>query len=126
MIRRLPKGYETPLGKWFEEGAELSIGEWQKVALARAFIREADIIVLDEPTSSLDASAEFEVFQKFRELAAGKTTILISHRFSSVRMADQIYMLQDGRITEAGSHAELMKCGREYARLFQMQAENYR
>lgn len=126
VISRLPHGYDTPLGKWFEDGAEISIGEWQKIALARAFIRDADIIVLDEPTSSLDASAEFELFQKFRQLAAGKTTILISHRFSSVRKADRIYMLQDGRITEAGSHAELIQCGREYARMFEMQAMNYR
>jgi ATP-binding cassette subfamily B protein len=108
------------------DGHELSIGQWQKIALARAFLRDAQILVLDEPTSALDAAAEYEVFQQFRHLATGRTTILISHRFSSVRMADRIYLLANGRIAEAGSHAELMRQGGEYARLFELQAGNYR
>ncbi len=126
VIDKLPHGYETRLGKWFDDGQELSVGEWQKIAIARAFVRDGQIIILDEPTSALDAAAEYDVFQKFRQLAAGRTTILISHRFSSVRMADRIYMLAGGRITEAGSHDELMKCGGEYARMFELQAGNYR
>jgi ATP-binding cassette subfamily B protein len=126
LIDSLPQGYETRLGNWFDDGHELSIGQWQKIALARAFLRDAQIIVLDEPTSALDASAEYEVFQQFRQLATGRTTILISHRFSTVRMADRIYLLANGRITEAGSHAELMRQGGEYARLFELQAGNYR
>jgi ATP-binding cassette subfamily B protein len=126
VIRGLPQGYETILGKWFEEGEELSIGEWQKVALARAFLREAQIIVLDEPTSAMDARAEYEVFQKFRQLVQGRSAILISHRFSTVRMADRIYVLNDGKITESGSHEELMQRGGTYARLFETQAQYYR
>lgn len=126
VIRKLPRGYDSPLGKWFDGGQELSIGEWQKIALARAFVRDAPIVVLDEPTSALDASAEFEVFEKFRQLAAGRTTILISHRFSTVRMADCIYVLSGGRIIESGSHTELMQRGGEYARLFELQAGRYR
>jgi ATP-binding cassette subfamily B protein len=126
LIDSLPHGYDTRLGNWFDKGYELSIGQWQKIALARAFFRDAQIIVLDEPTSALDAAAEYEVFQQFRRLAARRTTILISHRFSTVRMADRIYMLANGRITEAGSHAELMRQGGEYARLFELQAGNYR
>ncbi|MGC2777282.1 MAG: ABC transporter ATP-binding protein [Bradyrhizobium sp.] len=126
MIGKLPRGYETRLGKWFDDEQELSIGEWQKIALARAFVRDARIVVLDEPTSALDPSAEYEVFRKFRELAAGRTTILISHRFSTVRTADRIYVLTNGRITESGSHDELMGRGGEYARMFELQAVNYR
>jgi ATP-binding cassette subfamily B protein len=126
LIDSLPHGYDTRLGNWFDDGHELSIGQWQKIALARAFFRDAQIIVLDEPTSALDAAAEYEVFQQFRHLATRRTTILISHRFSTVRMADRIYMLANGRITEAGSHAELMRQGGEYARLFELQAGNYR
>ena len=125
-IGKLPQGLDTQLGKWFAGGQELSIGEWQKIALARAFVRSAQIIVLDEPTSALDAAAEFEVFQKFRQLTSGKTTILISHRFSTLRLADRIYLLSDGRISESGSHDELMSIGGEYARLYEMQAGNYR
>ncbi|MBM4083853.1 MAG: ABC transporter ATP-binding protein [Planctomycetes bacterium] len=125
-IRRLPQGYDTILGRQFMTGQELSIGEWQKVALARAFLRDAQIIILDEPTSSLDAQAEAEVFRQFRQLVAGRSAILISHRFSTVRMADRIYVLSGGRVTEAGSHAELMQRRGEYARLFELQAGNYR
>jgi ATP-binding cassette subfamily B protein len=126
VITGLPQGYETILGKWFEDGEELSAGEWQKVALARAFLREAQIIVLDEPTSALDARAEYEVFNKFRQLAAGHTVILISHRFSTVRMADRIYVLEDGRIIESGTHDELVRLGGTYAHLFETQAQYYR
>jgi ATP-binding cassette subfamily B protein len=126
VIRGLPKGYETVLGKMFEEGEELSIGEWQKVAISRAFLRDAQILVLDEPTSSLDAKAEQAVFENFRKLASGRTTILISHRFSTVRMADRIYVLQDGRIIEGGSHEDLIRSGGTYAHLFETQARQYR
>jgi ATP-binding cassette subfamily B protein len=126
VIGKLPQGYETQLGKWFDAGQELSIGEWQKIALARAFVRDAQILVLDEPTSALDAAAEYEVFQMFRALAAGRTTLLISHRFSTVRMADRIFVLADGKIVEAGSHEELLRRGGEYARMFELQASNYR
>jgi len=126
VITGLPQGYETILGKWFEDGEELSAGEWQKVALARAFLRDAQIIVLDEPTSALDARAEYEVFKRFRQLAAGRTVILISHRFSTVRMADRLYVLEDGRVIESGSHDELVRRGGTYARLFETQAQYYR
>lgn len=126
VIRGLPRGYDTILGKWFADGEELSMGEWQKVALARAFMRDAQILVLDEPTSSMDAKAEYEVFQRFRQLVAGRTAILISHRFSTVRMADRIYVLRHGRIIESGTHDELVRAGGTYARLFEMQAQHYR
>lgn len=125
-IRALPHGYDTNLGKWFADGEELSMGEWQKVALARAFMRDAQIIVLDEPTSSMDAKAEYEVFQGFRQLVAGRTAILISHRFSTVRMADLIYVLDHGSVAEWGTHDELVRAGGTYARLFEMQALHYR
>ena len=126
VITALPHGYDTILGKRFEHGEELSIGEWQKVALARAFLRDTPIIVLDEPTSSMDAKAEYAVFQNFRQLAAGRTAILISHRFSTVRMADRIYVLKDGTIAEGGTHEELIHRGGSYARLFETQARYYR
>ena len=126
IIRGLKQGYGTILGNWFEDGEELSIGEWQKVALARAFMRDAQIVVLDEPTSSLDAKAEYEVFRQFRRLAKGRTTILISHRFSTVRMADCIYVLDDGRIVESGTHDQLVQAGGRYGRLFETQARQYR
>lgn len=126
VIRRLPHGYDTMLGKWFADGEELSVGEWQKVALARAFMRDAQILVLDEPTSSMDAKAEYDVFQRFRQLVAGRTAVLISHRFSTVRMADRIFVLEQGRISEGGTHDELVRAGGTYARLFEMQAQHYR
>jgi ATP-binding cassette, subfamily B, bacterial len=126
VIARLRKGYDTVLGKWFENGEELSMGEWQKIALARAFVRDTQIVVLDEPTSFLDVQAEHEVFNGFRQLAAGRSTILISHRLSTVRMADCIYVLEDGRIAESGRHDELVRRGQAYARLFETQAQSYR
>jgi ATP-binding cassette subfamily B protein len=126
VISALPHGYDTILGKRFGDGEELSVGEWQKVALARAFMRDAQIIVLDEPTSSMDAKAEYEVFQRFRQLVSGRTAILISHRFSTVRMADRIYVLKHGSVIEGGTHEELVRAGGTYARLFEMQARHYR
>jgi ATP-binding cassette, subfamily B, bacterial len=126
MIESLPDGYETMLGRWFHGGHELSLGQWQRIALARAFMRDAAILVLDEPTASLDAQTEYEIFRHFQELTEGKMAILISHRFSTVRMADRIVVIQDGRITEAGSHQELLRREGVYARLFTMQAEGYR
>jgi ATP-binding cassette subfamily B protein len=126
MIARLPKGYDTILGKWFEDGEELSIGEWQKVALARAFMRNAQIMVLDEPTSALDAKSEYQVFKGFRRLMEGRSAILVSHRFSTVRMADRIFVFDEGRIMESGSHDELLQRGGKYAQLFEKQAESYR
>jgi ATP-binding cassette subfamily B protein len=125
VISGLKNGYETALGKWFEDGEELSIGEWQKIALARAFLRDSQVIILDEPTSSMDAKTEYEIFSNFRELARGRSAIIISHRFSTVRMADRIYVLSDGSIIENGSHEELVRLGGKYARMFEMQAELY-
>ncbi|HXG50496.1 MAG TPA: ABC transporter ATP-binding protein [candidate division Zixibacteria bacterium] len=125
-IAGLKNGYDTILGKWFEKGEELSVGEWQKIALARAFLRRAQIMIMDEPTSSMDARAEYEVFEKFHELARGRTVILISHRLSTVRMADRIYFLEGGRIVERGTHDELLDRGGKYARLFEIQAQYYR
>ncbi|MDB4976677.1 MAG: transporter related protein [Myxococcaceae bacterium] len=126
-ISKLPNGYESQLGRWFSGGQELSIGQWQKIALSRAFMREeADILVLDEPTASMDAEAEAEVFQRFRALSDKRMGIVISHRFSTVRMADQIVVLVDGAVVEQGTHAELMQQDKRYARLFNLQAEGYR
>jgi ATP-binding cassette subfamily B protein len=126
MIENLPDGYQTMLGRWFHGGHELSLGQWQRVALARAFMRDAEILVLDEPTASLDAQTEYEIFQHFKELTDGKMAILISHRFSTVRMADRIVVIQGGSIAEMGSHEELLRSEGIYARLFSMQAEGYR
>jgi ATP-binding cassette, subfamily B, bacterial len=126
VIEKLPKGYDTMLGRWFNEGTQLSGGEWQKIALARAFMRDARILVLDEPTSSLDAQAEYDVFAKFRELTAGKTAIFISHRFSTVRLADRIFVIEDGELKEEGSHQELLALEGRYAHLFNLQADAYR
>jgi ATP-binding cassette subfamily B protein len=126
LVQGLAAGLETQLGRWFREGVELSGGQWQKVALARAFMREdADVLILDEPTAALDAEAEHAVFQRFKALAAGRTTILISHRFPTVRMADRILVLEHGAVTEDGSHAELLAAGRRYAHLFGLQAAGY-
>jgi len=126
-IATLPEGYHTQLGKWFRDGRELSGGQWQKIALSRAFMRvRADILVLDEPTAAMDAQAEAEVFEHFRQLARERITILISHRFSTVRMADHIVVLHRGRIVERGSHEELMRLNGRYAQLFTLQARGYR
>jgi ATP-binding cassette, subfamily B, bacterial len=126
VIAKLPAGYDQMIGKRFKNGVELSGGEWQKIAIARAYMRDAQVLILDEPTAALDARAEFEVFQRFKELSAGKTTVLISHRFSSVRMADRILVLVDGRVEAAGTHAELVAAGGRYAELFELQAAGYR
>lgn len=126
VIERLNDGYDTVLGRWFEKGAQLSGGEWQKVALARAFMRDAGILILDEPTSSLDAQAEYDVFARFRILTHDKTAIFISHRFSTVRLADRILVLEHGGIIESGSHSQLMELDGRYAELFNLQAEAYR
>ena len=122
----LPAGYDTQLTRRFEGGVELSGGEWQKVGLARGFVRDAGLVILDEPTAALDAEAEYELFQRFREISVGRTALLISHRFSTVRMADQILVLDDGRIIEAGGHDELVEMGGRYAALYEMQAGRYR
>jgi ATP-binding cassette subfamily B protein len=126
IIENLPEGYRTMLGRWFHGGHELSVGQWQRIALARAFMRNAEILVLDEPTASLDAETEYEIFRHFQELTVGKMAILISHRFSTVRMADRIAVIQEGRIAEIGTHDELLRREGIYAHLFGMQAEGYR
>lgn len=126
VIEKLPLSYQQPLGRRFAKGVELSGGEWQKVALARAYLREADVLILDEPTAALDARAEYEVFKRFADLTKGKTAILISHRFSTVRMADRILVLDKGQILEIGTHNELLAKDGRYAELFNLQAEGYR
>ena len=123
---KLPKGYDTPLTRKFEGGVELSGGEWQKVALARGFVRDAALVILDEPTAALDAEAEYRLFEQFRELVVGKTALLISHRFSTVRMADHIIVLEEGKAIESGSHDELVAQAGRYATLYEMQAGRYR
>lgn len=126
VVATLPEGVKTPLGRWFQKGTELSGGQWQKIGLSRAFMREeADILVLDEPTAALDAEAEYQVFERFRALTRGRTTILISHRFPTVRMADSIVVVEGGKILERGTHAELLKAGGRYAQLFAVQAQGY-
>jgi ATP-binding cassette subfamily B protein len=126
VVARLPRGFDQMLGRRFETGVDLSGGEWQKVALARAYLRDAQILVLDEPTAGLDARSELAVFRRFAELTTGKSALFISHRFSTVRMADRIVVLEDGRITEEGSHEELARIGGRYAEMFEMQAASYR
>ncbi len=126
VIARLPEGYATALGKWFEGGHQLSGGEWQKVALARAFMRDAQIMILDEPTAALDARAEHELFSRITELTEGRIALYISHRFSTARMADRIFVLEHGRLIEQGTHDELMLRQGQYADLFELQAASYR
>ena len=126
LIQKLPNGYDQLLGCKFEGGTELSGGEWQKIALARAHLRDAQVLILDEPTAALDARSEREVFERFTELAKGKMTVLISHRFSTVRMADRILVLENGNIAEQGPHDRLVKDGGRYAEMFELQAAGYR
>jgi len=126
VIARLPRGYEQMVGRRFRGGVELSGGEWQKIAIARAYMRDAPLLILDEPTAALDARSEFEVFQRFKELSAGRTAVLISHRFSSVRMADRILVMADGGIEASGTHEALLAERGRYAELFELQAAGYR
>jgi len=126
VVGRLAGRYDQMLGRRFEGGVELSGGEWQKVALARAYMRDAQLLILDEPTAALDARAEYQVFLRFSELTAGKMAVLISHRFSTVRMADRILVLRAGELAEQGTHEELVARGGLYAELFQLQAAGYR
>ncbi len=128
-IEQLPEGYHSLLSRWLAEkqiGVDFSGGEWQKLALARMFLRDAELLVLDEPTAALDAQAEYELYCHFKELMQGHTCLLITHRFSTVRMADQIAVLQGGQIIEYGAHAELLARAGVYAQLYDMQAGNYR
>ncbi|HZV70134.1 MAG TPA: ABC transporter ATP-binding protein [Saprospiraceae bacterium] len=125
VIRKLPEGYDQMLGKRFAEGVDLSGGEWQKIALARAYMRDAQIVILDEPTAALDARAEYEVFKRFSELTSGKSAVIISHRFSTVRMADRILVLRRGEMIELGTHEELLEKNGLYAELFNLQAQGY-
>ncbi len=126
VIRKLPNGYDQVIGKRFRTGIDLSGGEWQKIAIARAYMRDAQLLILDEPTAALDARSEFEVFKRFKELSHGKTAVLISHRFSSVRMADRIVVLMDGTVESTGTHEQLLQQGGRYAELFELQAAGYR
>jgi ATP-binding cassette, subfamily B, bacterial len=126
VIAKLPAGYDQMIGKRFKNGVELSGGEWQKIAIGRAYMRKAEVLILDEPTAALDARSEFEVFQRFKELSQGKTAILISHRFSSVRMADRILVLADGKVEAAGTHEDLISQPGRYSELFELQAAGYR
>lgn len=126
VVGKLHSGYDQMLGRRFDGGVDLSGGEWQKVALARAYLRDAQVLILDEPTSALDARSEYEVFQRFAELTAGKMALFISHRFSTVRMADRIVVLENGRIAEEGSHDALTNLGGRYAEMFELQAASYR
>jgi ATP-binding cassette subfamily B protein len=126
VVAKLSGGYDQMLGRRFEGGVELSGGEWQKIALARAYLRDAQLLILDEPTAALDARSELEVFERFAELTEGKMALLISHRFSTVRMADRIVVLSGGRLIEEGNHQQLMAAGGVYAGMFEMQAASYR
>ncbi|QNN47017.1 ABC transporter ATP-binding protein [Thermomonas brevis] len=126
VVASLPKGFDQVIGKRFKDGVDLSGGQWQKIAIARAYMRDAQVMILDEPTAALDARSEFEVFERFKELSEGKTAVLISHRFSSVRMADRILVLADGKVEASGTHEQLMAQGGRYAELFELQAAGYR
>jgi ATP-binding cassette subfamily B protein len=126
VVAKLPDGYDQMIGKRFRNGVDLSGGEWQKMAIARAYMRDAEVLILDEPTAALDARAEYEVFQRFQELSAGRSAVLISHRFSSVRMADRILVLADGRVEASGTHDDLLAANGSYAELFELQAAGYR
>ena len=126
VIAKLPEGYDQMIGRRFNGGVDLSGGEWQKIALGRAYMRDAQLLILDEPTAALDARAEYEVFQRFKDLTLGKTAVLISHRFSTVRMADRILVIENGQFQEIGSHEELLAKGGRYAELFKLQAAGYR
>jgi ATP-binding cassette subfamily B protein len=126
VIDRLPNGYDQMVGKRFEGGVDLSGGEWQKIALARAYMRDAQVLILDEPTATLDARAEYEVFRRFADLTHERMAVLISHRFSTVRMADRILVLAGGSIQEQGTHKQLLELGGRYAELFELQAAGYR
>jgi ATP-binding cassette subfamily B protein len=126
LVDRLPLRYDQALGRRFNNGVELSGGEWQKVALARAYMKEAQLLILDEPTSALDARAEYEVFNRFAELTKGKSAVLISHRFSTVRMANRILVLEKGELLEIGTHEELLALNGRYAELFLLQAQGYK
>ncbi len=126
VAQRVPHGFDQMLGRRFDNGVELSGGEWQKVALARAYMRDAQVLILDEPTAALDARAEYEVFLRFAELTKGRMAVLISHRFSTVRMADRILVLKDGELVDDGTHEELLARGGLYAELFSLQAAGYR
>ncbi len=125
MVKKLEKKYDQMLGRMFEGGTELSGGQWQKIALARAFFRNAPILILDEPTAAIDAKAESEIFNRVEKLSKDKTVIIISHRFSTVRNADKIYVIDNGRIEESGSHEQLMQLNGQYAKLFKLQAKGY-
>ena len=128
-ITNLTKGYQTVLSRWLSDdgnGTDLSGGEWQKIAIARMLMHESDLLILDEPTAALDAQAEYDTYTHFASLVTGRTSLLISHRFSTVRMADAIAVLENGQITEHGSHDELLSLGGTYSKLYNMQAERYR
>ena len=126
VIDSLPKGFDQMLGRRFDHGVDLSAGQWQKIALARAYMRDAQVLILDEPTASLDARAEYEVFLRFADLTRGRMAVLISHRFSTVRMADRILVLEHGRVLEEGTHEALLSLGGRYSELFELQAAGYR